>query len=113
MLDTRTRLHAAMPAERRASSNEVSFSRCLPTPFVKKSCLGTNPITWRSDASPGRVETAHAGASGTHRSQLLRRCQEGHNRTLERPISYHLSGGVDHSRMNETGHETRDEEAHR
>ena len=42
MLDTRTRLHAAMPAERRASSNEVSFSRCLPTPFVKKSCLGTN-----------------------------------------------------------------------
>ena len=60
MLDTRTRLHAAMPADRRASSNEVSFSRCLPTPFVKKSSLGTKPITWRSGASPGRDETAHA-----------------------------------------------------
>src|SRR5437762_1579131 len=45
MLDTRTRLQAAMPAERRASSNEVSFSRCLPTPFVKNISLGTNPAT--------------------------------------------------------------------
>ena len=48
ILDTRTRLHAAMPAERRASSNEVSFSRCLPTPLVKNISLGTNPITRRS-----------------------------------------------------------------
>ena len=45
MLDTRTRLQAAMPAERSASSNEVSFSRCLPTPFVKNISLGTNPTT--------------------------------------------------------------------
>src|SRR5262245_33203163 len=45
MLDTRTRLQAAMPAERRASSNEVSFSRCFPTPLVKNISLGTNPIT--------------------------------------------------------------------
>ena len=48
MLDTRTRLQAAMPAERSASSNEVSFSRCLPTPFVKNISLGTNPTTSRS-----------------------------------------------------------------
>src|SRR4029078_9311734 len=48
MLDTRTRLQAAMPAERSASSNDVSFSRCLPTPFVKNISLGTNPTTSRS-----------------------------------------------------------------
>src|SRR5579863_7889728 len=45
MLDTRTRLQAAMPADRSASSNEVSFSRCLPTPLVKNISLGTNPTT--------------------------------------------------------------------
>src|SRR5580765_5798197 len=45
MLDTRTRLQAAMPAERRASSNEVSFSRCFPTPLVKNISFGTNPTT--------------------------------------------------------------------
>src|ERR1041384_4630819 len=45
MLETRTRLQAAMPAERRASSNEVSFSRCFPTPLVKNISLGTNPTT--------------------------------------------------------------------
>src|SRR4051812_11792315 len=45
MLDTRTRLHAAMPADRSASSNDVSFSRCLPTPFVKNTSFGTNPAT--------------------------------------------------------------------
>src|SRR5215831_20054279 len=45
MLETRTRLQAAMPADLRASSNEVSFSRCFPTPFVKNISLGTNPTT--------------------------------------------------------------------
>src|SRR6266853_341565 len=48
MLDTRTRLQAAMPADLSASSNEVSFSRCLPTPLVKNISLGTNPSTSRS-----------------------------------------------------------------
>src|SRR5215467_1289194 len=48
MLETRTRLHAAMPADRSASSNDVSFSRCLPTPFVKNISFGTNPTTSRS-----------------------------------------------------------------
>src|SRR5436190_1240252 len=56
MLDTRTRLQAAMPAERSASSNDVSFSRCLPTPFVKNISFGTNPITSRScDVASSRV----------------------------------------------------------
>src|ERR1700730_8181300 len=45
MLDTRTRLHAAMPAERSASSNEGNFSPCLQTPLVKNISLGTNPTT--------------------------------------------------------------------
>src|SRR5262249_42783284 len=45
MLETRTRLQAAMPADRSASSNDVSFSRCLPTPFVKNISFGTNPTT--------------------------------------------------------------------
>src|SRR5207249_5907808 len=45
ILDTRTRLQAAMPADRSASSNEVSFSRCFPTPLVKNISFGTNPTT--------------------------------------------------------------------
>src|SRR5438046_10170190 len=48
MLDTRTRLQAAMPAERSANSNEVSFSLCFPTPLVKNISFGTNPTTSRS-----------------------------------------------------------------
>src|SRR2546429_9406780 len=36
MEETRTMLHAAMPAFRRASSKLESLSRCLPTPLVRK-----------------------------------------------------------------------------
>src|SRR5258706_5306518 len=39
--ETRTRFCAAMPASRRASSKDVSRSRCFPTPLVKKIRLGT------------------------------------------------------------------------
>src|SRR5579875_3163146 len=39
--ETRTRFCEAIPASRRASSNEVSRSLCLPTPLVKKSFFGT------------------------------------------------------------------------
>src|SRR6267142_1624994 len=42
--ETRTMLHAAMPALRRASSKLESRSRCLPTPLVKKIFLATNAI---------------------------------------------------------------------
>src|SRR5438876_9512194 len=65
MLETRTRLQAAMPADRSASSKEVSFSRCLPTPLVKNISLGTNPTTSRS-LSHGKV----------HGKQQVSRCQE-------------------------------------
>src|SRR5256885_16245429 len=59
MLDTRTRLHAAIPAERSASSNDVSFSRCLPTPLVKNISLGTNPTTTRSLSTRGNLHGKH------------------------------------------------------
>src|ERR1700756_1277983 len=39
--ETRTRFWAAIPASRNANSNEVSRSRCFPTPLVKKICFGT------------------------------------------------------------------------
>src|SRR5579864_8175852 len=39
--ETRTRFWAAIPASRNANSNEVSRSRCFPTPLVKKIRFGT------------------------------------------------------------------------
>src|SRR5215468_12235838 len=42
--DTRTMLHAAIPALRNASSKLESRSRCLPTPLVRKIFLATNAI---------------------------------------------------------------------
>src|ERR1700686_1134026 len=39
--ETRTRFWAAIPASRNANSNEVSPSRCFPTPLVKKIRFGT------------------------------------------------------------------------
>src|SRR5438093_13646905 len=72
MLDTRTRLHAAMPADRRASSNDVSFSRCLPTPLVKNISFGTNPTTSRSLSYGGKcmVNTKFPTVKETHRKIL-------------------------------------------
>src|SRR6202040_2085768 len=42
--ETRTMLHAAMPALRLASSKLESLSRCLPTPLVRKIFLATNAM---------------------------------------------------------------------
>ncbi len=42
--DTRTILHAAMPALRRANSKLDSRSRCLPTPLVRKILFATNAM---------------------------------------------------------------------
>jgi hypothetical protein len=42
MLETRTRLQAAIPADLNANSKLVSFSRCFPTPLVKNIRLATN-----------------------------------------------------------------------
>src|SRR5580700_9628123 len=41
MEETRTRFWAAMPASRKANSNDVNRSRCFPTPLVKNIRLGT------------------------------------------------------------------------
>src|SRR5215470_13983829 len=42
--DTRTMLHAAIPALRSASSKLESLSRCLPTPLVRKIFFATNAM---------------------------------------------------------------------
>src|SRR5215469_13826814 len=42
--ETRTMLHAAMPALRRANSKLESLSLCLPTPFVRKIFFATNAM---------------------------------------------------------------------
>src|ERR1700676_3481729 len=45
MEDTRTILHAAMPALRSASSKLDNRSRCFPTPFVRKIFFATNAMS--------------------------------------------------------------------
>src|ERR1700684_1538337 len=42
--ETRTMLHAAIPALRSASSKLESLSRCLPTPLVRKILFATNAM---------------------------------------------------------------------
>src|ERR1700722_3471604 len=42
--ETRTMLHAAMPALRNASSKLESLSRCFPTLFVRKIFFATNAM---------------------------------------------------------------------
>src|SRR5215470_2024203 len=49
--ETRTMLHAAMPALRNASSKLESLSRCFPTPLVRKIFLATNAIVLGYGAS--------------------------------------------------------------
>src|SRR6266480_4395120 len=42
--ETRTILHAAIPAFRRANSKLESLSRCFPTPLVRKIFFATNAM---------------------------------------------------------------------
>src|ERR1700687_4101214 len=51
--ETRTILHAAIPAFRSANSKLDKRSRCLPTPFVRKIFLATNAIVAGGRASVG------------------------------------------------------------
>src|SRR5262249_55620237 len=53
--ETRTMLHAAMPALRSASSKLESLSRCLPTPLVRKIFLATNAMVPDEGASVGEL----------------------------------------------------------
>src|SRR5260370_7578005 len=62
--ETRTMLHAAMPALRRASSKLESLSRCLPTPLVRKIFLATNamvPVCRASVISVGTKKISRCG----------------------------------------------------
>jgi hypothetical protein len=73
MLETRTRLLEAIPAERKASSKLDRRSLCLPTPLVRKIFLGTN-ILFRTPF-PTRTEIIRGqyGEKGT-------RCQSPFSR---------------------------------
>src|ERR1700747_922794 len=53
--DTRTMLQAAIPAFLSANSKLESFSRCLPTPLVRKIFLATNAMVPVCGASGSRV----------------------------------------------------------
>jgi hypothetical protein len=59
--ETRTMLHAAIPAFRNASSKLDSLSRCLPTPLVRKIFLATNAI----------VPVCRASVSGVRAKNFL------------------------------------------
>src|SRR5262249_34871029 len=54
--ETRTMLHAAIPALRSASSKLESLSRCLPTPLVRKIFLATNAMVPDEGASVSGLE---------------------------------------------------------
>lgn len=86
MLDTRTMLQVAIPADRNANSNDVSFSLCRPTPRVKQSALGTNPITGSHTACRENCvgENASRGTGGRHRSETPKACQDGRARCAGR-----------------------------
>src|SRR5271163_339659 len=61
--ETRTRFCAAMPASRKANSNEVKRSRCFPTPLVKNIRLGTmslpNAVSsgWKNEIENAQFNT--------------------------------------------------------
>jgi hypothetical protein len=71
MDETRTKFCEAMPASRRASSNDVNRSLCLPTPLVKKSLFGTMPfpnfyvpsvgVKFVTDFERSRMSLSHLG----------------------------------------------------
>src|SRR5579875_419623 len=65
MLETRTRLHAAIPADRSASSKLVSFSRCFPTPLVKNIRFGTNIVGPRQLPAPSLPGFEHHRQAGS------------------------------------------------
>src|SRR5580704_10227444 len=66
--ETRTILHAAMPAFRRASSKLESLSRCLPTPLVRKIFLATNAMV-----PVGRASVSRMSAKKTRSGKVTRR----------------------------------------
>src|SRR5487761_8751 len=93
MLDTRTRLHAAMPAERSASSKLVSFSRCFPTPLVRNILFGTNIFAVHP---PSKLDTANRmvarNVSAGHASKVNAKSTK-ERRGCQRKLRLCLPGG--------------------
>jgi hypothetical protein len=58
MLETRTTLNCAILALRRAISKLVSFSRCFPTPRVRKIFLATIVIDSPPSTAPAEIDGA-------------------------------------------------------
>jgi len=72
--DTRTMLHAAIPAFRNASSKLDSLSRCLPTPLVRNIFFATNAMVpvCRASVSSLRVKVFPLWKSNKKKLQCQR-----------------------------------------
>src|SRR5687768_3126928 len=64
MLETRTMLYSAILASRSASSNDASFSRCRPTPRVRKISSATNATSPASRLKSAWSPAVERGALG-------------------------------------------------
>src|SRR5882757_2722457 len=84
MEETRTMLHAAMPAFRRASSKLESLSRCLPTPLVRKIFLATNAMVPVCRASVSSVRAKIFPLWKSNKKVLQCQRNSGPLRPLER-----------------------------
>src|SRR5271163_3703120 len=62
--ETRTRFWAAIPASRRANSNEVNRSLCFPTPLVKKRRFGTMLLLNAGSSKTNLTQTDEMDAEG-------------------------------------------------
>src|ERR1700744_5411793 len=69
MDETRTMLHAAIPAFRRANSKLESLSRCFPTPLVRKKFCCCGKVT-RTFCTVNAFETLGSATRGDERNQL-------------------------------------------
>src|SRR5262249_31600058 len=72
--ETRTILHEAIPAFRKASSKLESRSRCLPTPFVRKIFLATNGM-YRAGLRCLRWNSSRSNSSVRENNKNERQCQ--------------------------------------
>src|SRR6266478_2620429 len=92
MEETRTMLHAAIPALRKASSKLESRSRCLPTPFVRKIFFATNAMSGAGVRCPlisaDSKRSAHPSCAKNSREKLLRVRKSNKNTSPCQSISH-------------------------
>src|SRR5579863_416341 len=101
MEETRTRFWAAMPASRNASSNEVSRSRCFPTPLVKKMRLGTMSLPNAFVLRQRNFEMGNAQSNITvckHRMNFAAHAKKSGNRTKFVPAGTLEDGALKYDR---------------